>query len=73
MTKSYAAQSETSGMAPHTIERREPRADDVAIDICIAVSAIPTFIMYKTIGVARFIRWYRGMRLLDVSREWVLM
>ncbi|WP_287830775.1 NAD(P)-dependent alcohol dehydrogenase [Idiomarina sp.] len=33
MTKSYAAQSENSGMAPHTIERREPRADDVAIDI----------------------------------------
>ena len=33
MTKAYAAQSETSELAPHAIERREPRADDVAIEI----------------------------------------
>ena len=32
-TKAYAAQSETSGMAPFSIERRELRADDVAMDI----------------------------------------
>lgn len=32
-TKAYAAQSETSGMAPWSIERRDPRPDDVAIDI----------------------------------------
>ena len=31
--KAYAAQSATSGLAPTTIERREPRADDVVIDI----------------------------------------
>ncbi|MEX0875924.1 MAG: NAD(P)-dependent alcohol dehydrogenase [Phycisphaerales bacterium] len=29
----YAAQSTTSGLAPWAIERREPRSDDVAIDI----------------------------------------
>ncbi|MAO69059.1 MULTISPECIES: NAD(P)-dependent alcohol dehydrogenase [Idiomarina] len=33
MTKAYAAQSETSKLAPHAIERRELRADDVAIEI----------------------------------------
>lgn len=33
MTKAYAAESEHSGLAPHGIERRELRADDVAIDI----------------------------------------
>jgi alcohol dehydrogenase (NADP+) len=32
-TKAFAAQSPTSGMAPHTIDRREPRPDDVAIEI----------------------------------------
>ena len=32
-TKAYAAQSETSGMAPWSLERRDPRPDDVAIDI----------------------------------------
>jgi uncharacterized zinc-type alcohol dehydrogenase-like protein len=29
----YAAQSEQSGLAPHTIERRELRSDDVAVEI----------------------------------------
>lgn len=33
MTKAYAAQSEDSKLAPHSIERRELRDDDVAIDI----------------------------------------
>ena len=33
MTKAYAAQSENSKLAPHAIERRELRNDDVAIDI----------------------------------------
>ena len=33
MTKAYAAQSENSKLAPHSIERRELRDDDVAIDI----------------------------------------
>ena len=33
MTKAYAAESEHSGLAPHGIERRELRNDDVAIDI----------------------------------------
>ena len=32
-TKAFAAQSPTSGMAPRTIDRREPRPDDVAIEI----------------------------------------
>ncbi len=32
-TKAYAAQSPTSGMAPHDIERRALRKDDVAIEI----------------------------------------
>lgn len=32
-TRAYAAQSESSGIHPHTIERRELRADDVAIEI----------------------------------------
>ena len=32
-TKAFAAQSPTSGMAPHTIDRRDPRPDDVAIEI----------------------------------------
>lgn len=32
-TKSYAAQSSTSGMAPHDINRRSLRDDDVAIEI----------------------------------------
>lgn len=32
-TKSYAAQSPTSPLAPHTIDRREPGKNDVAIDI----------------------------------------
>lgn len=32
-TKAYAAQSATTPLAPHTIERREPGAKDVAIDI----------------------------------------
>ncbi|MEE4297200.1 MAG: alcohol dehydrogenase catalytic domain-containing protein, partial [Wenzhouxiangella sp.] len=32
-TKSYAAHSETSGLAPFAIDRREPRPDDVVIDI----------------------------------------
>src|SRR6267154_3504414 len=31
--KAYAAQSPTSGLAPHTIRRREPRAQDVQIEI----------------------------------------
>jgi uncharacterized zinc-type alcohol dehydrogenase-like protein len=32
-TKAFAAQSPTSGLAPHNIERRTPRPDDVAIEI----------------------------------------
>ncbi|WP_165856808.1 NAD(P)-dependent alcohol dehydrogenase [Marinobacter sp. JSM 1782161] len=32
-TKAYAAQSETSGVAPFGIDRREPRPDDVSIEI----------------------------------------
>ena len=32
-TKAYAAQSSTSGMAPHDIDRRSLRNDDVAIEI----------------------------------------
>jgi len=32
-TKAYAAQSAKSPIAPHLIQRREPTADDVAIDI----------------------------------------
>jgi len=32
-TKAYAAQSETSGLAPFGISRRAPRPDDVAIEI----------------------------------------
>ena len=32
-TKAYAAHSETSGLSPFDIDRREPRADDVVIDI----------------------------------------
>ncbi len=32
-TRAYAAQSPTSTLAPHTIERREPTASDVEIDI----------------------------------------
>lgn len=31
--RAYAAESETSGLAPFAIERREPRPDDVAIEI----------------------------------------
>lgn len=31
--RAYAAQSETSGMAPFSIDRRQPRADDVVIEI----------------------------------------
>ncbi len=31
--RAYGAESETSGLAPMQIERREPRADDVAIEI----------------------------------------
>jgi uncharacterized zinc-type alcohol dehydrogenase-like protein len=31
--KGYAAQSATTPLAPHSFERREPRADDVVIDI----------------------------------------
>ncbi|MBU2707231.1 NAD(P)-dependent alcohol dehydrogenase [Zooshikella marina] len=33
LTKAYAAQSATSGLAPHNIERRALRDDDVAIEI----------------------------------------
>ncbi|MGB1951064.1 MAG: NAD(P)-dependent alcohol dehydrogenase [Marinobacter sp.] len=32
-TKAFAAQSPTSGLAPHSIERRAPRPDDVSIEI----------------------------------------
>ncbi len=32
-TQAYAAHSETSGLAPFAIDRREPRPDDVVIDI----------------------------------------
>lgn len=32
-TKAYAAQSATSPLAPHTIERRDPKPHDVAIEI----------------------------------------
>jgi alcohol dehydrogenase (NADP+) len=32
-TKAYAAQSPTSALAPHSIQRREPTPDDVVIDI----------------------------------------
>ncbi len=32
-TKSYAAQSSTSPLAPHDIDRREPGKKDVVIDI----------------------------------------
>ena len=32
-TKAFAAQSPTSGLAPHNISRRAPRPDDVAIEI----------------------------------------
>jgi len=31
--KAYAAQSETSGLAPWSLQRRDPRPDDVSIDI----------------------------------------
>ncbi|BEU25626.1 NAD(P)-dependent alcohol dehydrogenase [Paraburkholderia caribensis] len=33
LTKAYAAQSPTSALAPHTIDRREPGPHDVAIEI----------------------------------------
>jgi alcohol dehydrogenase (NADP+) len=32
-TKAYAAQSKTAAMAPYTVKRREPRAQDVQIEI----------------------------------------
>jgi alcohol dehydrogenase (NADP+) len=32
-TRAYAAQTATSALAPHTIQRRDPAPDDVAIDI----------------------------------------
>jgi uncharacterized zinc-type alcohol dehydrogenase-like protein len=32
-TKSFAAQAATSPLAPYTLERRDPTAADVAIDI----------------------------------------
>ncbi|HEY1946155.1 MAG TPA: NAD(P)-dependent alcohol dehydrogenase [Bryobacteraceae bacterium] len=32
-TRAYAAQTATSALAPHTIQRRDPAADDVVIDI----------------------------------------
>jgi uncharacterized zinc-type alcohol dehydrogenase-like protein len=32
-TKAYAAQSPTSAVGPHSIQRREPTPDDVVIDI----------------------------------------
>jgi alcohol dehydrogenase (NADP+) len=32
-TRAYAAQAATSALAPHTIQRRDPAPDDVAIDI----------------------------------------
>jgi alcohol dehydrogenase (NADP+) len=32
-TRAYAAQAATSALAPHSIQRREPAADDVVIDI----------------------------------------
>src|SRR6266852_1570309 len=32
-TRAYAAQTATSAMAPHTIQRRDPGANDVAVDI----------------------------------------
>lgn len=31
--RAYAAQSATSGVAPHAIDRRDPRPDDIAIEI----------------------------------------
>ena len=33
MTRAYAAQSPTSGLAPWSLDRREPRPDDVSIEI----------------------------------------
>jgi uncharacterized zinc-type alcohol dehydrogenase-like protein len=32
-SKAFAAKSATSGLSPHTIQRREPRAQDVQIEI----------------------------------------
>ncbi len=33
MTQAYAAESESSGLAPYSIDRRKPRPEDVAIEI----------------------------------------
>ena len=68
MTKAYAAESEHSGLAPHGIERRELRDDDVAIDI-LYCGVCHTDIHYAEMtGAEPFIRWFRAMKLLVASR-----
>lgn len=62
--KGYAALAVKEDLVPHSFVRRDPREDDVVIDIlysgvCHWISTTPT-----TIGAVLNIRWYQGMKSL---------
>jgi len=65
--KGYAAESADSELAPISFERREPRPDDVSIEIDTAGSATPISTLPRMIGVLLSSRWFRDTRLLAVS------
>jgi hypothetical protein len=57
----YAAHSATTVLAPWSFERRDPRPDDVAIDIRFS----PTSTTRATNGAGRSIQWSPATRSSD--------
>lgn len=64
-TPAYAAASAKSPLAPFIIERRQPSAHEVLIDIFFAGFVIPTFIRPGTNGAVPFFRWFPDMKLSE--------
>lgn len=62
--KAYAALSAEKPLEPWHIDRREPGSDDVEIEIYLVEYAILIYIPQEMNGVTRFIRLFRGMKLL---------
>jgi len=62
-TKAYAAAAPKSPLAPFTIERREPRENDVAIDIKYCGICHSDIIRLKMNGVMQRFLWCQGMKL----------
>ncbi len=62
ITKSYAAHGPTEKLAPYTFERREPRANDVVIEILYCGVCHSDLHQVRDEWGGHFTRWCPAMR-----------